>query len=163
MKYMEQAPKIGIHKIDVQEEIETLFELDNKVARATPALLPLETPQELIDFLIKDHKSDNYLFNDEQGRAVGYLSVMDFDENTMEVLNLGTDPDVQGKGYGKKMMEYAEQLAKEGGKNKIRLVTNVKNNQAVGFYKAIGYSIIKEAENYYGDGETRYIFEKNLS
>jgi [ribosomal protein S18]-alanine N-acetyltransferase len=152
----------GIHKIDVEKDIDVLFELDNKVARATPALLPLETPQELIDFLVNEHKTDNYLLNNDEGIPVGYLSVMDFDADSMEVLNLGTDPDFQGKGYGKEMMDYAEELAKEMGKKKIRLVTNVKNTQAIGFYKAIGYSIVKEVENYYGDGETRYIFEKMI-
>jgi ribosomal protein S18 acetylase RimI-like enzyme len=42
------------------------------------------------------------------------------------------------------------------------LVTNVKNLPAVHFYKRIGYKIVKEAENYYGDGETRYILEKKI-
>ena len=157
---MEGSSTTEIRIIDVEKDIDVLFELDNKVARATPALLPLETPQELIDFLIKEHKTDNYLLYDEAGKAAGYLSVMDFDDDSMEVLNLGTDPDLQGKGYGRKMMEYAEGLAKDKNKNKIRLVTNTKNDQAVGFYKNIGYSIVKEVENYYGYGETRYVFEK---
>ena len=100
--------------------------------------------------------------NDDQGHIVGYLSVLDFDADSMEVLNLGTDPDFQGKGHGRAMMDFAEKLAKEKGKNNIRLVTNVKNTEAIGFYKAIGYTIVKEAENYYGDGENRYIFEKNI-
>ena len=152
----------GIHKINVEETIDVLFEIDNKVARATPSLLPLESPKELSDFLIKEHNSDNYLMNDDQGHVVGYLSVLDFDADSMEVLNFGTDPDFQGKGHGRAMMDFAEKLAKEKGKKKIRLVTNVKNTEAIGFYKAIGYTIVKEAENYYGDGENRYIFEKNI-
>ncbi len=152
----------GIHKINVEDTIDVLFELDDKVARATPELLPLESPHALSDFLIKEHTTDNYLMNDDTGHIIGYLSVLDFDADSLEVLNLGTDPDFQGKGFGKAMMDFAEGIAKEKGKNKIRLVTNVKNTKAVGFYKAIGYTIVKEAENYYGDGETRYIFEKKL-
>ena len=153
---------LGIHKVNVEETLDVLFELDNKMARATPELLPLESPKELLNFLIKDHQTDNYLMNDNEGHIVGYLSVLDFDETSLEVLNLGTDPDFQGKGYGRTMMNFAEKLAKERGKVKVRLVTNVKNSKAIGFYKAIGYTIVKEAENYYGDGETRYIFEKSL-
>lgn len=152
----------GIHKIDVEQSIDVLFEIDNRVARATPALLPLENPKALSDFLVKEHTTDNYLMNDSDHHIVGYLSILDFDKEILEVLNLRTDPIFQGKGYGKKMMDFAEVIAKERKKNKIRLVTNVKNTQAVEFYKAIGYTIVKEAENYYGDGETRYIFEKKL-
>lgn len=152
----------NIRKVNVQEVLEELFELDNKVARATPALLPLETPQELYDFLEKEHHADTYLLDDENGKPVSYLSVFDFDADTMEVLNLGVDPEEQGKGLGKQMMVFAEKLARDGRKKKIRLVTNVKNDQAVKFYKRIGYVVVKEAPNYYGDGETRYIFEKVL-
>ncbi len=151
-----------IQKVNVREVLNELFELDNKVARATPALLPLETPEELYKFLEEEHKSDTYILRDENGKMVAYLSVLNFDAESMEVLNLGVDPDLQGGGLGRKMMNFAEELASEQGKKKIRLVTNVKNDQAVNFYKKIGYVIVKEAENYYGDGETRYIFERSL-
>ncbi|MDO8507337.1 MAG: N-acetyltransferase [bacterium] len=152
----------GIHKVSVEENIDELFALDSKVAEASPHLLPLETPEELSDFLTKEHQSDTYIFNNEEGLA-GYLSVIDIpDENALEVLNIGVDPKFQGEGYGKKMMLFAEEIAKENKKQKMKLVTNVKNDPAVQFYKRLGYAVIKEAENYYGDGETRYILEKNL-
>ena len=108
----------GIHKIDVEKSIDVLFEIDDKVARATPSLLPLKSPEKLSHFLIKEHNTDNYLMNDNEGNIVGYLSVLDFDENTLEVLNLGTDPDFQGKGFGKTMMDFAEEIAKGKNKNK---------------------------------------------
>jgi ribosomal protein S18 acetylase RimI-like enzyme len=44
----------------------------------------------------------------------------------------------------------------------MKLVTNKKNVNAIGFYKRLGYKIIKEMPNYYGDGETRYLCEKPL-
>ena len=57
-------------------------------------------------------------------------------------------------------MDFTEQLARKVGRRKVKLVTNVKNTPAVEFYKKTGYKIVKEAKNYYGDGETRYIIEK---
>ncbi len=83
-------------------------------------------------------------------------------ENIIEILNLGVDPKLQGKGIGRQMMRFAEKNAAELGREKVILVTNVKNLQAVGFYKKSGYKIVKEVPNYYSDGETRYIFEKTL-
>jgi ribosomal protein S18 acetylase RimI-like enzyme len=150
-------------KIDVAANINELFVLDAKVAEASPAILPLETPRELEDFLIKDHHSDTYLQKTKNGNAVGYLSVIDLDGDAMEILNIGVDPKAQGKGYGRSMMQLAEELAKNLGKKKITLVTNPKNAQAIHFYKKLGYQITAEIENYYGDGEARYALEKLLS
>jgi ribosomal protein S18 acetylase RimI-like enzyme len=150
-------------KIDVVANIEALFELDGKVANASPALLPLKSPKELQDFLIKDHNSSTYILQDKSGRWVGCLSLIDLPDDSLEILNVGVDPDQQGKGYGKHMIAFSEQLASELGKHKVTLVTSKKNNQAVNFYEGIGYAIIGEAENYYNDGEARYIFEKSLT
>lgn len=153
----------GIYLVSVKENIEELFNLDEKVAKSTPSLLPLENSQSLLNFLTKEHESETYILNNDAGNFVGYLSIIDFpNENYLEVLNLGVDPDFQGNGYGRKMMSFAEELAKGKGLKKIRLVTNVKNLSAIGFYKGIGYKIITEAKNYYGDGENRYIFEKAI-
>ena len=159
---MKMPKEQGIHKVSVEENIDELFALDSKVAEASPHLLPLETPEELSDFLTKEHQSDTYIFNNEEGLA-GYFSVIDIpNESALEVLNIGIDPELQGKGYGKKMMLFAEEIAKENKRQKMKLVTNVKNDSAVQFYKKLGYDVIKEAENYYGDGETRYVLEKKL-
>ncbi len=150
----------GLHQINILESINFLFEINNKVARSTPALLPLETPEELADFLLKEHASTTYILNDGNATSVGYVSLVDADTNTMEILTIGVDPEFQGLGLGKKMMDFAEDAAKRKGLQKIKLVTNVKNKKAIKFYTAIGYSVAEEAENYYGDGETRYVFEK---
>ena len=37
-------------------------------------------------------------------------------------------------------MLFAEKLAREAGKKKIKLVTNIKNTPAITFYKSIGYA-----------------------
>lgn len=154
---------LSISKIDVEKHLDELFALDVKVADATPSLLPLENKEKFLEFLIKEHKSDTYILEDKAGAYIGYLSVIDKPkENAMEILNLGVDPDLQGNGYGKHMMEFAEKLAKDLGRRKTTLVTNTKNTQAIDFYKGIGYNIVKEIEDYYGDGETRYLFEKTL-
>lgn len=124
--------------------------------------MPLETKEKLLDFLTKEH-SETWVWKDADERFVGYISIIDMPkENIIEILNLGVDPKLQGKGIGRQMMRFAEKNAAELGREKVILVTNVKNLQAVGFYKKSGYKIVKEVPNYYSDGETRYIFEKTL-
>jgi ribosomal protein S18 acetylase RimI-like enzyme len=149
--------------VAVEETINELFELDNRVAEATPALLPLESQKELIDFLTVEHQSDNYLQKNNSGKAIAYISLIDTDRETMEVLNIGVDPLAQNCGVGRALMKFAENKAKTSGKKKIILVTNTKNLAAVNFYKKLGYRIAKTIDNYYGDGETRHLFEKLIS
>ncbi|MDE1869234.1 MAG: GNAT family N-acetyltransferase [Candidatus Micrarchaeota archaeon] len=150
-------------KIDVREHLDELFALDVKVAKATPSLLPLESKEAFLDFLIKEHKSENWVWRNSEGRMISYLSLVDKPaENSLEILNIGVDPDMQRSGYGRRMMEFAEDIARQAGREKTTLVTNTKNIHAVAFYRDIGYLIVKEMPNYYGDGETRYLFEKQL-
>ncbi len=156
--------KPGANKISVEENLNELFALDAKVTQASPYILPLETPEALLNFLTKDHKSDTYIWNDSNGNLVGFFSIINpLNEALIEVLNICIDPDSQRQGYGKKIMLFAEKLAREAGKKKIKLVTNIKNTPAITFYKSIGYTIVQEIKNYYSDGETRYMLEKSLS
>lgn len=151
----------GPHKISLKDNLEEIFILDKKVADASPYILPLETPNALLNFLTKEHPSDTYIWNNEEGNLVGFFSVAE-KKHSLEIVNIGVDPTFQGKGFGKQIMSFAEELAKKAGKEKVELVTNIKNLSAVGFYQKIGFVIVKELENYYGDGEIRYLFEKSL-
>lgn len=153
----------GLHKVSVKDHIDELFALDVKVAAASPYIFPLETAQELSDFLVKEHVTDTYIWNTDEGKLAGYFSIIvNQEEKTLEVLNIGVDPVFQGKGYGRTMMECAEKIAQEHDLHTVMLVTNVKNIFAINFYKKVGYSIAREMKNYYGDGEDRYVFEKSL-
>lgn len=151
-------------KVDVKENLDILFALDTKVAKAGSHLFVLETKEKFLDFLTKEHKSETWIWKDySHGNLIGYLSLVDKpSEDAMEVLSIAIDPEFQNKGYGKQMMTFAEELAVKNRRNKIMLVTNTKNLPAISFYKGLGYNIVKEMPNYYGDGETRYLFEKIL-
>ncbi len=150
-------------KIDVVKNIDFLFTLDVKIAKASPYLLPLQTKGELLDFLTKKHKSETWVWYDQQGAIIGYFSLIDMPkESAMEVLNIGVDPAFQSKGHGRAMMAFIEELAAGSRRRKVILVTNKKNLRAINFYKSLGYAPIRGIANYYGDGETRILFEKTL-
>jgi ribosomal protein S18 acetylase RimI-like enzyme len=154
----------GFHKVIMGENLQQLFDFDTKVTKASPYILPFETSREFLNFFTIEHKSDTYIYNDDKGNLVGIFSVIYFSsENTMELLSIMIDPVFQKHGYGKKIMLFVEDLANKTGITKMKLVTNIKNISAIGFYKSIGYKIIKKVKNYYGDGETRYVFEKMIN
>jgi len=150
-------------KIDINENSDSLFALLGKITKSNPHVLPFETKEKFLDFFTKKHKSEAWAWNDSQGNLVGFFSLIDMPkEGTMELLAIGVDPEFQNKGYGKQMIAFAEKLALKNGRRKMMLVTNKKNLPAISFYKRRGYVSIKEIYDYYGDGETRCLFEKTL-
>ena len=55
------------------------------------------------------------------------------------VEDVGVLPGLQGKGIGKKMMEYALQYAKEKGCYKMSLSSNLRREKAHQFYESLGF------------------------
>lgn len=53
--------------------------------------------------------------------------------------NVALREDMQGQGFGKRLLEYAERMTKERGYNEIRLYTNEKMTENIDLYKKIGY------------------------
>ena len=153
----------GFHKVSIEKNARQLFNFRAKVAKTNPYVLSIGTQKKFLDFFTVEHKSQIYIYNDDRENLVGYFSTQCIpDENSMEILSMHIDPVLQRNGYGTKMISFAEELAKKDSLTKMKVVTNIKNLPAVEFYKNSGFKIIKEAKNYYGDGETRYILEKKI-
>lgn len=49
-------------------------------------------------------------------------------------------PDVRGKGYGKKALEYIETFACDKGYKRLQFQSEITNSNAMEFYKSIGYT-----------------------
>ncbi|KAK7990695.1 acyl-CoA N-acyltransferase [Apiospora arundinis] len=77
----------------------------------------------------------------------------------MKVNNLVVDPDSQGKGYGRVLMAFAEELARSRGLDKLTLFTNVMMWENIGLYAKLGFS---ETGRRVEDGYERVYFEKRL-
>jgi len=160
---MALLPKMaGFHTVELSQYLQELFQLDKEIADASPLILPLETPEELLEYLTKEHNTTTFIFNNLDNQLVGYLSYEKATDisNLYEVINLGVHPKHQHQGYGTKLMEHFFALT-EG--NPSRLVTNPKNTQAFIFYQKLGYEPVKQVENYFGDGTPRTIFYRPSS
>jgi ribosomal protein S18 acetylase RimI-like enzyme len=77
----------------------------------------------------------------------------------LEINNLAIHPGFQGKGYGKLLLGFAEDKAKEMGLGSCCLYTNVKMVENVALYEKIGY---QELARYSQDGFERVFFVKVL-
>lgn len=64
------------------------------------------------------------------------------DDQVMVMHTLVIDPDVKGRGYGRRFTEYYEQYALSKGCHYLRIDTNARNTAARAFYKKLGYEEI---------------------
>lgn len=90
-----------------------------------------------------------------QGKAIGYMKLVDKEsENALEVDKLYLSRNYQGKGIGKHLMAFAEETARQKGRQSITLVVWEKNLSAFDFYKYLGYTLQYKLEKDRG-GQTQ--------
>ena len=91
--------------------------------------------------------SDDYRALIEAGRvqvverdgAVRGLLVLIPESEAMLLDNLAVDPDAQGSGLGRRMLDHAEQAARDAGYRRIRLYTNEAMHENIALYARLGY------------------------
>jgi len=79
-----------------------------------------------------------------EGRVVGFMSLAlpedeDLDERYYELCAIYLHPDVFRRGMGRRMAEYAFDLAREAGKSRMAVYVLEANAAARGFYEACGF------------------------
>ena len=77
----------------------------------------------------------------KEGDAIVASVMTGFDGHRGWVYYLAVSPDHQRKGLGRTMMDAAEEWLKEQGAPKIQLMVRSDNEEALGFYKALGLDI----------------------
>jgi len=93
------------------------------------------------------------------GQPVGYcgfeLAGMDGDEHSQAALKLGQLYVVashRGMGLGRFMLGHVEGRARELGRRTLWLQVNKKNTGSIGFYRAAGFEVVREAVFEIGGG-----------
>jgi predicted GNAT family N-acyltransferase len=79
---------------------------------------------------------------DDAGDCVGVSRLQFNSADDAQVRFMGVRDDQQGKGVGKKLMQYLEKKAKEKGAKKIMLQAR---ENAVPFYLSIGYVVMEKS------------------
>jgi ribosomal protein S18 acetylase RimI-like enzyme len=85
-------------------------------------------------------------------QVVGYVShELDYQPGTTKIHKLYALPGVQGRGYGRLMVEHVADFARSAGQQKVRLDVNYKN-RAIGFYEKLGFEKAERCNTDIGNG-----------
>jgi GNAT superfamily N-acetyltransferase len=92
---------------------------------------------------LRNGDPDNFLVVLEGDKPIGFLGIhtnwMSGKERVAEIHEIVVDPQFQGKGIGKKLIEEATQIALFRGRKKIELWVGEKNYKAQEFYLHNGF------------------------
>lgn len=112
------------------------------------------------DYHVLMQTHEIFLLQKPNGNIMGSIMFRsDLPSNSIEINNLVVDPLAQGLGYGRILMDYAENIAKERGHSSLTLYTNVKMYENLGLYVKLGFI---ETERKVEDGFERVYFRKPL-
>ncbi len=132
----------------------------------------VRTALELVDEALEKGEESGYvirLLEMEKGQPAvqGYVCYgpTPLTQGVYDLYWIVTDPAVQGRGFGRRLIEYAEgDIKRRGGR---LLLIETSSQEAYGatirFYKKAGYKLEARIKNFYRIGDDKLVFSKELS
>lgn len=107
----------------------------------------------------KEIENNIVYFIQEKGINIGTIEYEIKEENHAYLSGIVVSPDFQGKGIGRKALEW---LLANDLKNfeRVDLVTHPHNTRAIMLYLSLGFVIEAWKDNHYGDGEPRIVLAR---
>jgi predicted GNAT family N-acyltransferase len=93
----------------------------------------------------------------EDDEMLGCCMLIQVDPNTVQLRQMAVKSGLQGKGIGRVLMQFAENIARDRGNKKMMMHAR---KTAIGFYEKLGYKI--EGEEYTELNIPHYNMEKDL-
>lgn len=106
-------------------------------------------PHSYFKALLAEEDSLNYVY-EENTKIIGLMIVSKKEVKKMPILSkrnffyindIVVDKDYRGKGIGKKLFKFIENLAKENGQDSVELNVWSFNEYAINFYKSLGLNV----------------------
>lgn len=80
-----------------------------------------------------------------EGTDIVGVLVMEQEGDELLLINIAVLPRARGKGFGKLLMAFCEEYARQAGCEAIRLYTHELMTENIGIYKKLGYQEIRRA------------------
>jgi ribosomal protein S18 acetylase RimI-like enzyme len=83
---------------------------------------------------------------------------------TYDLYWIATHPDVQGRGFGRKLLEYVESCVGRTDGRLLIIETSSKESygDTVGFYRRLGYQEVSRIRDFYDTGDDKLVFAKRF-
>jgi len=125
---------------------------------------------ELIDVYLDDEEQTDYIIdvygNDETGTIEGYICYgkRPLTDKTYDLYWIAVDPKIHGKGIGKKLIQYMEEVIRSRKGNLVLIETSGRAEYEGErlFYKKCGYDVQTVIKDFYRSGDDLFIFRKYL-
>jgi ribosomal protein S18 acetylase RimI-like enzyme len=124
---------------------------------------------ELLGIVLDDPNQKDYIVAvaEDDGRAVGYVlyGPVPLTEGNFDLYWIATDPRVQGRGFGRKLLAHAEADARTRGGRMICLETSSQGGyeRTRLFYEQAGYVEESRILDFYHPGDDRITYVKRFS
>ncbi len=128
----------------------------------------IEVADELLDiFLHKPSQKDYQIFvASQESRVCGYVCFgpTPATEATFDLYWIAVDPELQGHGIGKKLLQFSEQECQTQGGKLLIIETSSKElyRPTQAFYLKNGYQIEARIRDFYAPGDDRLIFTRRF-
>jgi ribosomal protein S18 acetylase RimI-like enzyme len=132
----------------------------------------ITTALELVDEALEKGKESGYLIvvledGKEHLGVQGYACYgpTPLTQGVYDLYWIVTDPPVQGKGFGRRLMEYVERdIVKRGGRMVLIETSSQETyGPTIRFYMRAGYKRVARIKNFYRIGDDKLVFLKELT
>jgi N-acetylglutamate synthase-like GNAT family acetyltransferase len=97
-----------------------------------------------------------------ESKIIGVVVLNRVDSTTTEIKNIAVRESEQGKGYGKALLRYSEQVSRESGYEKLIIGTGNSSIGQLALYQKEGFEMKKIKRNFFLENYTEPIFENGI-
>jgi ribosomal-protein-alanine N-acetyltransferase len=130
------------------EDASALLDLEQRVA-----VPKIYEPRVKIEDAIAEIQSNTFFFIRCQGRIIGSASFRMQDDASAYIGNMAVDPVYRRQGIARAAMNFL--INQLGDTVRVELVTHPGNCRALQLYGSLGFKMVAQIDNYFGDGEPR--------
>ena len=135
----------------------TVTEVKENKKKYLDLLLLADEEEKMIDKYLD--RGVMYLM-EKDGKAVSECVVTDEGEGVLEIKNLATAPEYQGRGYGKALISFL--IEKYRGSYTLLQVGTGDSPKTVSFYEKCGFTYSHTVPNFFLDNYSRPIYEDGV-
>lgn len=131
-----------------------IFEVTENKKKYLSLLLLADEQEDMVD----EYLEDGTMFAlEDDGEVVAECVITDEGDGLLEIKNIATDPTKQGKGYGRKLIEYV--IENYRGKYSVLQVGTGDSPLTVPFYERCGFVRSHSIPNFFTDNYDHPIYE----